>query len=70
MESEDGGARDNTASDESPKAPVPVPSNPIEQADRTGGQLVSSGVMSSVTRAVQNSRMRTNKVASCYKLKS
>ena len=44
METEDGGARDNTASDDCSQAPVPVPSNPIEQTDRTGGQPVSSGV--------------------------
>ena len=35
METEDGGARDNTASDDCPQAPVPAPSNPMEQA--TGG---------------------------------
>ena len=45
METEDGGARDNTSSDDCPQAPVPAPSNPMEQADRTGGQQpVSSGV--------------------------
>ena len=45
METEDGGARDNTASDECPQAPVPAPSSPMEEADRTGGQQpVSSGV--------------------------
>ena len=44
METEDGGARDNTASDDSPQATVPAPSIPTEQADRTGGQPVSSGV--------------------------
>ena len=42
METEDGSARDNTASDESPQ--VPVPASPMEQAERTGGQPVSSGV--------------------------
>ena len=30
METADGGARDNPAIDESPQAPVPVPSNPME----------------------------------------
>ena len=45
METEDGCARDNTASDDCSQAPVPAPSNPMEQADRTGGQQpVSSGV--------------------------
>ena len=44
METEDGAVRDNTASDESPQAPVPVPSNPMKQAVRTGGQPVSPGV--------------------------
>ena len=45
METEDGSARDNTASDDCPQAPVPAPSNPTEQADRTGGQQpVTSGV--------------------------
>ena len=44
MESEDGDACDNTASDENPQAPVPVSSTPMEQPDRTGGQPVSSGV--------------------------
>ena len=42
METEDGGARDNTASDDCPQTPVPIPSSPMEQ---TGGQEpVSSGV--------------------------
>ena len=45
MDTEDGGARDNTASGDCPQAPVPAPSNPMEQTDRTGGQTpVSSGV--------------------------
>ena len=44
METEDGCARDNTASDETPQAPVPAPSIPMEQADKTGRQPVSSGV--------------------------
>ena len=45
METEDGGARDNTASDDCSRAPVPAPSNPMEQADRTSGQQpVTSGV--------------------------
>ena len=39
-ETEDGVARDNTASDDCPQAPVPAPSIPMEQADRTGGQPV------------------------------
>ena len=44
METEAGGARDNTASDETPQAPVPARCIPMEQADTTGGQPVSSGV--------------------------
>ena len=43
-ETEDGRARDNTPSDENPQAPVPVPSNAMEQAERAGGQPVSLGV--------------------------
>ena len=44
MDTVDGSARDNTASDDCSQAPVPAPSIPMEQADRTGGQPVSSGV--------------------------
>ena len=44
-ETEDGGARDNAASDDRSQAPVPAPSSPTEQAERSGAQqLVSSGV--------------------------
>ena len=46
-----GSARDNTASDETPQAPVPVPSNPMEQTDRIGGQPASSGVKSDARAA-------------------
>ena len=53
METEDGSARDNTASDDCPQAPVPAPSSPMEQADRTGGQQpVSTGVKRDARTAV------------------
>ena len=47
METEDGGARDNAASDDRSQvpAPVPAPSSPTEQADWSGGhQPMISGV--------------------------
>ena len=49
LETEDGGARDNAASDDRSQVPAPAsapaPSSPMEQADRRSGQQpVSSGV--------------------------
>ena len=45
VETEDGRARDKTASDDRPQTPVAASSSPTEQADRSGGQQpVSSGV--------------------------
>ena len=45
METEDGSARDNTASDDHSQSPILFPSSPTEQTDRRSGQQpVSSGV--------------------------
>ena len=47
-----GSSRDKTASDDFSQAPVPAPSNPVDQADRIGGQQpVSSGVQRDVRTA-------------------